>query len=231
VFNPGRVSINTSPINKPADEIQQLAGAYSSGRNLAAALMAAGGVRPDADLTRVMLKREGVIFKVDITSVISSDDYVEMPQLSNGDHILVYSSGKEASDLIRPSQITPPGMRVFISNLTSPTNVSTGTDATRLPYGASLIDVMMAANCGGGTASANASRSIVLITKNHGAKNQIAISRSINQLLRNTSNPSINPYIMPNDALACYDSRFTNFRDVARGLGDLLNPFFLGRLL
>jgi len=41
----------------------------------------------------------------------------------------------------------------------------------------------------------------------------------------------VNPYLMPNDGVACYDSRFTNFRDVARGIGELVSPFILGGLL
>jgi len=36
---------------------------------------------------------------------------------------------------------------------------------------------------------------------------------------------------MPNDALACYDSKFTNFRDVARGFSELLAPIFVSGAL
>ena len=37
----------------------------------------------------------------------------------------------------------------------------------------------------------------------------------------------INPYLMPNDAVACYDSDITNYRDIAKTLTDLIIPFKL----
>lgn len=148
--------------------------------------------------------------------------------------IFVRSSGAENPNLITPTPITPQGMRVFMSNLTAPapSNAqSAGSDSTRLPYGSSLLDAAISANCIGGTHRANASRSIILITKNHGGKQQIVVRRSINQILADSSDYSVNLYIMPNDGLACYDSGFTNFRDVARGIGELVSPLILGSLL
>jgi hypothetical protein len=38
---------------------------------------------------------------------------------------------------------------------------------------------------------------------------------------------NINPYLMPNDAVACYDSDITNYRDIAKTLVDLILPFKL----
>ena len=117
-------------------------------------------------------------------------------------------------------------MRIFMSNLTAPAlsnaQSAVGSDATRLPYGSSLLDSAISANCIGGTHQANASRSIVMVTRNYGSQRQLVIRRSINQLLANSSDPSVNPYVMPNDGVACYDSQFTNFRDVARGVICLL---------
>ena len=160
---------------------------------------------------------------------------METPSLINGDEIYVSSTSSEDISLIKPSQITPPGMRILLSNLTAPAlnnaQSAVGADATRLPYGASLLDSAVSANCIGGTHSANASRSVVLITRNHGSKKQLVIKRTINQLLANSSNYEVNPYLMPNDGVACYDSRFTNFRDVARGVGELVGPIVLGGLL
>ena len=122
-----------------------------------------------------------------------------------------------------------------MSNLTAPAlsnaQSAVGTDATRLPYGSSLLDSIISANCVGGTHQANASRSVVLITRNFGSTQQLVVHRSVNQLLVGSSNRLINPFIMPNDGIACYDSRLTNFRDVARGIGELISPFLLGRLL
>ena len=235
VFNPGRVSINNQPIQKQEDAIQQLSGEHSSARNIVAALLAAGGLRPDADLLQVYVKRGDQIIHIPLQRVLTGVGFESTPSLINGDVVLVKTSGFENVQLIKPSQITPPGMRVFMSNLTAPAlsnaQSSIGADSTRMPYGSSLLDSAISANCIGGTHNANASRSIVLVTRNHGSKEQLVISRTINQLLRSSSNPSVNPFVMPNDGIACYDSRFSNFRDVARGVVEIISPLLLGRAL
>lgn len=235
VFNPGRISINNQPIQKQEDAIQQASGAFTSGRDLVAALLAAGGIRPDADVNQIYLMRGESIMPLSLNSLINGADYTKTPSLVNGDTILVKSTGAENSQLIKPSQITPPGMRVFMSNLTAPAlnnaQSAVGSDSTRLPYGSSLLDSALSANCIGGTHQANASRSIVLVTRNHGSKRQLVIRRTINQLLASSSDSSVNPYVMPNDGVACYDSQFTNFRDVARGVVEIVSPLFLGGVL
>ena len=235
VFNPGRVVIDGQPITKPEDNVQQLAGAFSTQRNLESALGAAGGVRPDANISEVFIKRGNTILVVSMSSLIDGDGYMETPMLTNGDQVLVRSTGIIDPELIKPSQITPPGMRVFMSNLTSPAlnnaQSAVGSDSTRLPYGSSLLDSVISANCIGGTHQANASRSVLMVTRNLGSNQQLIVRRSINQLLANSSNQLVNPFMMPNDGIACYDSRFTNFRDVARGVGELISPILLGRFL
>jgi len=235
VFNEGRISINNQPAVKQEDQIQFNAGVFSPNRDLVAAIQAAGGIRPDADLSNIYLKRGTVITRVSLAAILHGSGFVETPSLINGDEIYIAATNKENVNLIKPSQITPPGMRILLSNLTAPalnnSQSAVGADATRLPYGTSLLDSAVSANCIGGTQSANASRSVVLITRNYGSKKQLVIKRTINQLLANSSNNAINPYLMPNDGVACYDSRFTNFRDVARGIGELVGPIVLGGLL
>jgi protein involved in polysaccharide export with SLBB domain len=235
VFNPGRVSVNNQPALKQKEVINQSAGTFTPNRNLVSAIQAAGGIRPDADLNRVYLKRGAAIFRVPLVNILNGEHFTDTPYLINGDEIMVASTNLENVAFIKPSQITPPGMRVFMSNLTAPSfsnaQAAVGSDSTRLPYGASLLDSAISANCVGGTQSANASRSIILVTRNYGSTKQLVVKRSINQLLANSSDNSVNPYLMPNDAVACYDSRFTNFRDVARGIGELVGPIVLGGLL
>ncbi|MFT6407549.1 MAG: protein involved in polysaccharide export with SLBB domain [Arenicella sp.] len=235
VFNPGRVSINNRPALKQKEQISQKSGAFSPSRNLISAIQAAGGIRPDADLQRVYLKRGASIIRIPLANILNGEGFIGTPSLINGDEIIVASTKLENIDLIKPSQITPPGMRVLMSNLTAPSlsnaQAAVGSDSTRLPYGASLLDSAISANCVGGTQSANASRSVILITRNYGSTQQLVVRRSIDQLLANSSNHSVNPYLMPNDGVACYDSRFTNFRDVARGIGELVGPIVLGGLL
>ena len=53
------------------------------------------------------------------------------------------------------------------------------------------------------------------------------IERSVEQLLRQSFRDDVNPYLMPNDALTCYDSDVTNLRDVAGALLDVIAPFKL----
>lgn len=235
VFNQGQVLINAKPVLKPESNFQHLSGTFSEERNLVSAIQAAGGMRPDANLKKVIIKRGNKHFSFDLTSMVLGDFSTTTPSLINGDLVFVESTGSEDKRLIRPSQVTPPGMRVLISNLTAPalSNAlsAAGADATRLPYGSSLIDAAISANCIGGTHYANASRSVLFVTRNHGSKQQIVIKRTINELLANSSNFLINPYLMPDDGIACYDSKFTNIRDVARGIGELFGPILLGGLL
>lgn len=235
VFNSGQVTINSTPAKKQQDGILQTAGTFSSDRNLISAIVAAGGVRPDADLDHITLRRDTQLYSIDLSKLIHGSGFSSIPTLIQGDEVFIASKGVESTSLIRPTQITPPGMRVLMSNLTAPAlnNAlsAVGAEATRLPYGSSLMDAAISANCVGGTHQANASRSIVLITRHYGSTEQVAIRRSINQLLANTSDYAVNPFLMPNDGVACYDSRFTNIRDVARGIGELFGPILIGGLL
>jgi len=235
VFNQGSVVIGVKSKALPQMQILQDTGFFNRDRSLAEALQRAGGLRPDADMARIYLNRQGRVYRLSLDTLLGASEIASLPYLQNGDRIFVASIGYEQIDLIRPTAVTPPGMRVFLSNLTAPAlsnaQSSIGNDSNRVPYGVSLIDVAVSANCVGGTQMANASRSVVLITRNYGSMQQIVISRSINELLQHASNHDVNPFVMPNDAVACYDSKFTNFRDVARGLGELISPILLGRLL
>ncbi len=49
------------------------------------------------------------------------------------------------------------------------------------------------------------------------------IERNIEQLLRDANRDALNPFLMPNDSIVCYDSRWTNFRDVIGLMGDMVN--------
>jgi len=225
VFNQGSVVIGVKSKALPQMQILQDTGFFNRDRSLAEALQRA----------RIYLNRQGRVYRLSLDTLLGASEIASLPYLQNGDRIFVASIGYEQIDLIRPTAVTPPGMRVFLSNLTAPAlsnaQSSIGNDSNRVPYGVSLIDVAVSANCVGGTQMANASRSVVLITRNYGSMQQIVISRSINELLQHASNHDVNPFVMPNDAVACYDSKFTNFRDVARGLGELISPILLGRLL
>jgi protein involved in polysaccharide export with SLBB domain len=227
VFNPGRVLINNRDPEARA-QLTQDGGDFAPERYLSAALRAAGGVRPDAAVNSVILIRDGKSRVLDLSGAVTGDWFEDMVLIS-GDQIVVPRTGRFRNALVRPSAITPPGIRVFISNLTVPAQNNTGSavghDSTRLPYGMRFLQGLAAANCIGGSRPTNAGRSAALITTNPVTQETRVIERSIEDLLRHRHRDAFNPYLMPNDALACYDSGITNLRDIARSLSDVLSPF------
>ena len=51
------------------------------------------------------------------------------------------------------------------------------------------------------------------------------IERSVEELMRQAHNEVQNPFLMPNDAVACYDSDVTNIRDIASFMMEVISPF------
>jgi polysaccharide biosynthesis/export protein len=227
VFSPGQVTINLRKA-----EIRKLLRDNSSGdlpleRMLPTALKSAGGVRPDADISQIEVIRQGKAHHVDLRGVILGYPISSMP-LMDGDMIRIPSVGTPQVELITPSAITTPGVRVFISNLTVPAlnNASSavGANSTSLPYGSRLLTAAISGNCAGGTVSVNSGRYVVLITQDPVTQKPIAIEREIETLLRAPNRVDLNPFIMPNDSLVCYDSQISNARDIGRSISDILFP-------
>ena len=144
---------------------------------------------------------------------------------------MVPTSGCFQPHLVRPSQITPKGFRVFMSNLIAPAfdnaSAAVGRFSSSLPYGSRLLQAAISANCVGGTQLTNAPRKVVLASNNPLTREMQVIERSVEELMRYANRDDINPYMMPGDAIACYDSDITNIRDAARGLTDFLSPLKL----
>jgi protein involved in polysaccharide export with SLBB domain len=230
VFQPGRVLINHKSANSDLDQRVVAAGDYSNKRLLSEAIRAASGVRPDAKLDQVILIRQGWQIEVDLTGILSGVAVKDYPLIA-GDQIIVPSTGCFQSHLVRPSQITPKGFRVFMSNLIdsaqSNSSAGVGRYSTNIPYGTKLLQAAVSANCVGGKEWTNAPRKVMLASVNPITNETQVIERSVEQLMRNASRDDINPFVMPNDAIACYDSGVTNLRDVARTAVDLLTPFVL----
>lgn len=67
--------------------------------------------------------------------------------------------------------------------------------------------------------STNADRYAVLYTRNPATGQSILIERRIEELLRRADRDNFDPYILPGDSLACYDSTVIDITDVARALG------------
>jgi polysaccharide biosynthesis/export protein len=230
-FQPGRVLINEpeNPTNTAVSpESRQVTGNYPIGRYLTNAIRAAGGVLPDADISQVLLIRGDRETIVDLSGVFTGDPVEDVPLVA-GDRIVVPSAGRFQPELARPSQITPPGIKVFVSNLTIPaTNnasaaISNREEGISFPYGSRFSHAVVATNCAGGT-EANENREAILVRADRITGATIVIESDIEDLMRNSSNNEENPLLMPKDSVACYDSTVTNIREVFRTIGDILSP-------
>lgn len=228
VFLRGRYLINGEHPTLPGDpKGLTKTGDAPMERFLGAALRAANGVRPDADLSDIRLMRNGKTYKLNWRGAITGEPVDDVP-LADGDHIYVAESSCFQSALVRPSQITLHGIRVFMSNLTVPAYHNSGSainkDSTAIPYGTRFLAGLVASNCVGGSLASNAGRYAVLISRNPKTKETEVIQRSIEELVRSPDRDTINPYLMPDDAIACYDSAVTDAREVATTLSTLLTP-------
>ncbi|BDX08252.1 polysaccharide biosynthesis/export family protein [Planctobacterium marinum] len=230
VFQPGRVLINQKHPNAVMDEKLAAHGDFSPTRLLSEAIRAASGIRPDAKLDQVVLIRKGWQVEVDLTGILTGQPVQDYPLVA-GDQVIIPSTGCFQAHLVRPSQITPKGFRVFMSNLTDSAedNASAGIGryATNIPYGTRLLQAAISANCVGGKQWTNAPRKIVLASKHPITGETQVIERSVEQLMRFGNREAINPYLMPNDAVACYDSSVTNLRDIASAIVQITAPFRL----
>lgn len=227
VFQPGSATLRYNTSEERTQRITQDGGEFATFRTLTAALQAAGGVRPDADVERISIWRGGKRWVVDCSGVLDGKKVLD-PSLVAGDQIVVESTGEFQADLVRPSEITPPGIVVFISNLSLPASSNAGSEIThekiRMPYGTRMLQGAMAANCVGGTNATNSHRYVVLASHNPLTRQSEVIERSVEYLVRDARRDEFNPYLLSGDALACYDSAATNIRDIARTISDVLLP-------
>ena len=227
VFLPGRFVINNIV---PSDKGEKALSKYGDSpieRFVAAALRAAGGVRPDADLTRIVLQRGKQSFVLNWQGALTGAPVDDVPLLE-GDHIQVGEAPCFQSALVRPSQITPPSIRLAFSNLSilgaSSSSAGTNQQAAVAPYGTRLLAALVSANCVGGSRATNAARYAVLISRNPKTMQTEVIQRSIEDMVLSPDRDSVNPYLMPDDAVACYDSAVTDIREIATTIQTLFNP-------
>jgi protein involved in polysaccharide export with SLBB domain len=205
------------------------AGDMNIGRSVTTALRAAGGARPDADPRSVYLIRGAVWTQLDLSGALDGSFANDLP-VTAGDRIIIPSVGCAQDYMFRPSAITAPGIRVYMSNLSRPgsNNASSaiGKETTSLPYGTRFLQGLVAANCVGGSAM-NAGRSAVLISRNPVNGQSIVISRSVEKLVREADRDAYDPYLMPGDSIVCYDSAAMNLRDVISTVGEVVSPYVL----
>lgn len=230
-FQPGRILINQRTPDARA-RITQASGDYPPERFLTAAIRAAGGVMPNADLHNIQLIRSGQERTIDLRGVLTGESFEDVPLMA-GDRIVIPDAGKFQNDLVRPSQITIQGVRIFLSNLTQPAagnagNASAGInrDATAFTYGSRLSQAVIAGNCAGGNSSNAKRRAVLVRTDRMTGKTQV-FDRSIEDLLRTSTEDTNNPLLLPDDGIACYDSKTTNLKGVAETLSTIFSPFSL----
>ncbi len=201
---------------------QDALGASTEGRNLSVALRAAGGVRPDADLSSVEVRRGAAVHRLDLRGVFEGVNTVDI-MLLTGDEVFVPSRQCFQEDLMRPSPISPPGVSLFLSNLTQPARSNSGSaigqTVRSVPYGTRYMQAVIDANCVGGPRSTSADRSSVLFSRNPTNGVSIVIERDIEDLLRRADRDDYDPYLLPGDSLACYDSTITNIAEIGRVFG------------
>ena len=231
VFQSGRISINNRSAEERNLQQNQSSGDNPPERFLTAALRGAGGITPLANVKEVMVIRNNFVQIVDLSGVFSGEEVDDVPLIA-GDRVVVPILAKQQNNLVRPSQITPPGIRVFLSNLTipAPSNATSAikSDGSSFPYGARFSQAVISANCLGGTFPTNAQRRAVLVRTDRQTGETEVFDRGIEQLIRDSTDDTNNPFLMPEDGVGCYDSTVTEARDVVRTITDIiLTPFNL----
>ena len=219
---------NEGDFSKDDQKLHAKSGDFAIKRLLSSALKAAGGLRPDADMSNIMLVRNQQQFRYDLSGIITGEPIPYDPILVNGDQIIVPSIGYLQKELFQLSRVTPPGFRVFLSNLTVPAasnNTSAiGKYSSSLPLGSRLLTAAISANCVGGTPNVNAERVVVLAGKNIKTNLTEVMHKKVSDLLAYPNSDSVNPYLLPNDLIACFDSSVTDWRDIGKAISDILSP-------
>ncbi|MEC7762639.1 MAG: polysaccharide biosynthesis/export family protein [Pseudomonadota bacterium] len=213
VFEPRPVEIGGIRGGEIDTGRQQTLGASTEARDLANALRAAGGIRPDADLSAVELRRGGRLYTLDLREVINGRDRADI-MLLTGDELHVPSRQCFQDHLMVPSPISPPGVSLFLSNLTQPAAGNAlsaiGKDVREVPYGTRYMQAVVDTNCVGGARLTNAHRSAALYSRNPLTQVSVVIERDIEDMMRRADRDDYDPFVLPGDAIACYDSGVTN---------------------
>lgn len=229
VFQPGRGLINP-PERTGFQQQTPPMGDSPPGRFLDAGLMVAVGVRPDADMSQIKLHRSGRAYTIDLSGVIEGTAVPDIV-LMHGDHVEVPSTGCNQEALMRPSQVTPASIRIFLSNVSVPVTGNPEQFTSTVPYGTRLLTAAVSANCVGGAHLTNANRRIVHIARDPITGKATVKEIHVTDMLARPNDFVANPYLMPNDAVACYDSAMTNLREAVRVIDEILSAVGLAVVL
>ena len=88
-----------------------------------------------------------------------------------------------------------------------------------MPWGTRFMQAVVDTNCVGGARATSAYRSAVLLTRDPVTGVSTVIERSIEDQLRRADRDDFDPYLLPGDSIACYDSGITNVTEIGRVLG------------
>ena len=229
-YYPGQVLVNTPP-NAAFDEQlfrgeapYTLTGDYPPARYLTAVLQQAGGIKPTADVENVRLVRGGVEQVIDLSGVLTGELVDDIPLIA-GDQIVVPELDELQPYLMRPSQITPATVKLFVSNQTAPSNVDRlDQEEVELEYGTRFSQVAIAMRCAGGTRPTNARRRIALIRTDALSGETQVFDHKVEELLRESVDGNSNPFLLPSDGVVCYDSKLTNISRILDFVGDIFRP-------
>lgn len=233
LFQPGAMQINLPYYPEESavsPDANQITGEFPYRRYLTDALEAAGGVLPTANVKEIRLIRDGKERIFDLSGALTGEPLNNIPLIA-GDRIIVPAAERFQAELVRPSAITRPGIKVFVSNLTVPStsnatsSINNMEEGITFPYGARMSQAVIATNCAGGTKATNADRKAILVRVDRLTGETTHMERDVEDLLRDSHNNDDNPLLMPKDGVACYDSGVTNTRDIFQLLGDIINPF------
>ena len=233
LFQPGAIQINLPYYPEESavsPDANQITGEFPHRRYLTDALEAAGGVLPTANIKEIRLIRNGREQVFDLSGALTGEPLDNVPLIA-GDRIIVPAAERFQPELVRPSAITRPGIKVFVSNLTVPASsnatsaIGNTEEGITFPYGARFSQAVIATNCAGGTQATNANRKAILVRVDRLTGETNYLERGVEELMRDSHNNDDNPLLMPRDGVACYDSLVTNTRDIFQILGDIINPF------
>ncbi len=231
-FVPGRVFSGVRPEAEPIGALGNnapitVSGNYAPSRYLTETLRLAGGIMPTADVRNVQIIRGNEAKVVDLSGIFTGEAVNDEPLIS-GDRIIVPDTGLFQNDLVLPSQITPATIPVFLSNQTVPRGGgATGGEVAQLEYGTRFSQAAIGALCGGGTRSVNANRRIALVRTDRPTGQTFVLERKIEDMIEDSTNNEDNPYLMPRDAIVCYDSRVTNISAIFDFIGSIFAPIRL----
>lgn len=234
VFEPGRLLVAGDEETPEADgEAINISGDYPVERYLTSTLLAAGGVQPTADISQVQILRGTQSTVVDLSGILTGDVVEDIPLIA-GDQVIVPSKGVFQKSLVRPTQITPQTVELYVSNITEPggnsLESSDDINTASFEYGTNLVQALVASECIGGSRSTNADRRALLIQTDTISGELNTDEYSVQTLISQaTESPDETPLLMPNDAIACYDSSIVNTRNLFDTIGDFLRPINLLR--